>query len=83
MHSKHPLSAGGGEIECLTKFSKRGGAWISILRGGCWERGGWLFQEGCSFYIKNKLNGGSLKNQIFRGVSQKTNRQGRIDSLHI
>ena len=31
-----------------------------FLEGGCWERGGDFFQEGCSFYIKNKL-----KSQIF------------------
>ena len=35
------LSAGGGGVEPPTKFSKRGRLdRISILRGGCWERGG-------------------------------------------
>ena len=31
-----------------------------LLEGGCWERGGDFFQEGCNFHIKNKL-----KSEIF------------------
>ena len=42
-------------------FKKDGLDGIPFFRGGCWERGGWLFSgEFCSFYIKNKL-----KSEIF------------------
>ena len=38
---------GGGGVEPLTKFSKRGGlAGPQLLEGGCWERGGYFFQGG-------------------------------------
>ena len=48
------LSAGGG-------FKKEGFNGISILEGGCWERGSDFFQKGYNFYIKNKL-----KSEIFK-----------------
>ena len=54
----HTLSGGGdggggGEVEPPIKFSKRRGLdRTSILEGGCWERGGDLFQGGCNFYVK-------------------------------
>ena len=55
------LSAEG--VELPTKFSKRGGlTGFQFLEEGCWEKGGDFFQEGCSFYIKNKL-----KSVIFNG----------------
>ena len=40
MHPSH--SAGGRGVEPPTKLLKRGGGLerISILRGGCWKRGG-------------------------------------------
>ena len=46
-----------GGFEPASKFSKRGGdlTGSQFLEGGCCERGGDLFQGGCSFYIKNKL----------------------------
>ena len=51
-----PLCAWGGG-EPLTKFSKREELYrISIFRGGCWERGGDVFQGGLQLFIKNKLN---------------------------
>ena len=44
-----------------TTFSKSGGLTRpQLLEGGCWERGGDFFQEGCDFHIKNKL-----KSEIF------------------
>ena len=49
------LSAGGGG------FKKEGFNGISILEGGCWERGSDFFQKGYNFYIKNKL-----KSEIFK-----------------
>ena len=50
------LSAGGGG-----GFKKEGFNGISILEGGCWERGSDFFQKGYNFYIKNKL-----KSEIFK-----------------
>ena len=48
-------------VEPPTKFPNRGGLGkTSTFRGGCWERGGDFFREGCNFYIKNKL-----KSEIF------------------
>ena len=47
IHSVHPppLSAGGGGVEPLTKFSKRGDLTRpQLLEGGCWERGDDFFQ---------------------------------------
>ena len=45
MHS--PLSAGGGEVESPTKFSKKGGlTGPQLLEEGCWERGDDFFQGG-------------------------------------
>ena len=59
--SVHPLSAGRGGVEPPTKFSKRGGlTGPQLLEGGCWEKGGDLFQGGCNCHIKNKL-----KSEIF------------------
>ena len=49
MHSghPHPPSAGGRGAEPPTKFSKMGGlTGPQLLEGGCWERGGDLFQGG-------------------------------------
>ena len=46
----------------LAKLTKRWGDLTGpqLLEGGCWERGGDFFQEGCNFHIKNKL-----KSEIF------------------
>ena len=54
------LLGGGGEPP--TKFSKRRGGLdrALIFSGGCWGRGGDLFEGGCNFYIKHKL-----KSEIF------------------
>ena len=58
-HIVHPPSSfcwgGGGG------FKKEGFNGISILEGGCWERGSDFFQKGYNFYIKNKL-----KSEIFK-----------------
>ena len=53
----------GGVGKLLTKFSKKGvltGPQFSV--GGCWERGGYFFQEGgvAIFPLKKKL-----KSEIF------------------
>ena len=53
------LSAGGGGGG--GRFKKEGFNGISILEGGCWERGSDFFQKGYNFYIKNKL-----KSEIFK-----------------
>ena len=43
-------------VEPPTKFSKRGHLTGSHFLGGSFgKEGGEIFQEGCSFYIKNKL----------------------------
>ena len=58
-----PLSPGGmgKRVEPPTKFSKWGDFTGSqFLEVGCWQKGGDLFQGGCSFYIKYKL-----KSEIF------------------
>ena len=60
-----PFCYGRGGLSFWPNFQKGVGGFhrISIFRGGCWERGGWLFLgegRGCSFYIKNKL-----KSEIF------------------
>ena len=45
-----PLSAGG--VEPTPKFSKSGSLTESqFLKGGCWERGGDLFQVGIAVFI--------------------------------
>ena len=49
----------GGWMSCQI-FKKGVLTGPQFLEGGCWEKGGNLFQEGCSFYIKNKL-----KSEIF------------------
>ena len=51
-------------ILCIPLLSAGGGGGfngISILEGGCWERGSDFFQKGYNFYIKNKL-----KSEIFK-----------------
>ena len=40
------LSAGRGRVEHPTKFLKREAWQVSILREGCWEKGGDFFHEG-------------------------------------
>ena len=42
---------------------------ISVLRGGCSKRGGWVFSGGCSFHIKIKL-----KSEIFSDKKNFINR---------
>ena len=55
-HSVHPPPPFCWGVEAPAKFSKRGGLdRISILRGGCWERGGDFFQGELQFLHKNKL----------------------------
>ena len=51
-----------GGVEPLTNLSKNweGLTGSRFLERDCWERGGWFFSGGCTFYIKNKL-----KSQIF------------------
>ena len=44
-------------------FKKEGFNGISILEGGCWERGSDFFQKGYNFYIKNKLKSEIFKNK--------------------
>ena len=61
VHSGHPPPLSAGGVEPPTKFSKRGGlTGPQLLEGGCWEKGGDLFQGGCNCHIKNKL-----KSEIF------------------
>ena len=62
-----PFSAGEGEVEPPTKFSKRGeGGGLTesqFLEGSLLGKQRWLILEGggCSFYLKNKL-----KSEIFK-----------------
>ena len=70
LHSVHPrVSAGGGwaSYQIFKKKKKKGeGLTGSQFLEGCyWEKGGWLFSGGCSFYMKKKLK--------FEGGLRKTN----------
>ena len=56
----HLLGGGGGSLNELPNFRNEGLDRTSIFRGSWWERGGWPFSGGVSFYIKVKL-----KSQIF------------------
>ena len=50
-----PLSAGRGCVVAPTKLSERGGFTGSqFLEGGCWERGGDLFQGGGLQFLHKK-----------------------------
>ena len=71
IHTKHPPPPFcWGEIETPTKFSKSGGlTGCQFLEGGCWEKAGYFFQGGCSFYIKNKL-----KSEIFNDKKKFINK---------
>ena len=54
----------GGSLSLYLNFHIGGGlAETQFLEGGCWERGGDFFREGCSFYIKNELKSEILNNK--------------------
>ena len=65
MHS--PLSAGGGEVESPTKFSKKGGlTGPQLLEEGCWERGDDFFQGGVGVGgLQFSHTKSTLKSEIF------------------
>ena len=66
-YSVHPLlsAVGGGGGGMAGPNVQKGGslAWPPFLEGGCWERGGDVFQGGCNFLTKNNLKSGMFNDK--------------------